>query len=340
LKYSIIKRIPLAIMFALVSLAVQAAGLGRLSVASGLGEPLSADIEVFGAPGELGSMAGRVAPLEDYVALGLDRPVALDNVKVSVDKKPDGTTVLHLASTRPIDDPFVELVVQVEWQGGKLSREYNALLDPPGFGERTEAAKALPVVPDNKGGNAATPKNPSVTEGRVAGAAPAAAPSLAPDGPATRQAYLTKRGDTLRQIAWKVKVDEVSVEQMIVSLYRENPGAFAKGNLNRLKVGQNLTVPSVETVEAISQEDAVREIKVQTTNWSAYRTRLASMAKRSGERSGAAIHQARAHAAAEDVQRMPTDRYVLKVSPGDIEYTLGAHDGTKSGPEKLAPARP
>lgn len=318
------KRFFPAVMLALASLGAEAAGLGRLSVTSGLGEPLSADIEVFGDPNELNSLSARLASPEDYAAMGLERPVVLDAVRIGVDKRPDGSVVLHLNSIRPVEDPFMELVVQVEWQNGKLSREYNALLDPPGFGERTNVAKALPVVPDNKPGSAATPK--AAVNKVTTPAASAAQDSVTTnDSAVSPQTYLTKRGDTLRQIAVKLKLEDASVEQMIVGLYRENTGAFVKGNLNRLKVGQTLTVPNAETLEGISQEDAVKEIKLQTANWSAYRARLSSMAARSTERKNPVTNTAKTKATAEDAQKQEgQSRYVLKVSPGDVEYSLGS----------------
>lgn len=333
MNHFIMKRVFPVAVFALASATTHAAGLGRLSVTSGLGEPLSADIEVFGAPNELASMVPRLASPEDYAAMGLERPPALDAVRIGLEKKADGSTVLHLNSARPVEDPFMELVVQVEWQNGKLSREYNALLDPPGFGERTNVAKALPVVPDSKPGSASAPKSLSADKVPVpisngAGNSNAAPTDLESSVP---QTYVTKRGDTLRQIAVKLKLEDSSVEQMIVGLYRGNTGAFVKGNLNRLKVGQTMVVPNAETLEGISQEDAIKEIKLQTANWSAYRAKLARMAVRSAERKSPMGNVSGTRATAEDTQRQgEQSRYVLKVSPGDIEYSLGAQNGKKN----------
>jgi pilus assembly protein FimV len=86
-----------------------------------------------------------------------------------------------------------------------------------------------------------------------------------------------KRGDTLTGIAKRVRPEAVSLEQTLVGLYRENPQAFV-GNINRLKAGKTLNVPSAETVAAISQQDAVREVKLHAADWRAYRQKLAAAA--------------------------------------------------------------
>lgn len=326
---SSIKRVPWAVLLALVSLSANAAGLGRLTVLSGLGEPFSAEIEVFGAADEIASISARIASSEDYAAQGYERPSVLDGVKVNVGKRADGSAVLKLNSSQPIEDPFMELVVQMDWQSGRLSREYTALLDPPGFGERV-AEKSLPVVPGSKlTADAAPPQKPKVN---VAAAGMSTAEKTVDAQSA--DTYTTKRGDTLRQIAVKVKLEDVSVEQMLVGLYQANTSAFAGGNINRLKAGETLLIPNTETVQAISQDDAVKEIKLQTAHWSAYRARLAMAAAKSApQKSGLATAKARA-SVAEDKPLGTETRYILKVSPGDIEYSTKSA-GKKSSPKKL-----
>jgi pilus assembly protein FimV len=70
----------------------------------------------------------------------------------------------------------------------------------------------------------------------------------------------------------------VSLEQMLVALYRENQDAFSGKNMNRLKTGQILKVPSTEEVSAITQPEAVKEVHTQVADWKAYREKLASAA--------------------------------------------------------------
>jgi len=321
------KRVPLAILLFLASLSAEAAGLGRLTVLSGLGEPFSAEIEVFGAADEISSLSARIAPQSEYAAQGYERSAVLDTVRINVGKRADGSAVLKLNSAQPIEDPFMELLVQMDWQNGRLSREYNALLDPPGFGERA-LAQSLPVIPENKQAAAA----PQTTKPRnsVANADTSSVLEKTTNAQPA-DTYLTKRGDTLRQIAIKVKLEDVSIEQMLVGLYQANTSAFTGGNINRLKAGQTLLVPNAEAVQAISQEDAVKEIKLQTANWSAYRNRLAMAAMKStSQKLGMANSKTRASVTEEKPLAAET-KYILKVSPGDIEYTVGK----KATPKKV-----
>jgi pilus assembly protein FimV len=97
----------------------------------------------------------------------------------------------------------------------------------------------------------------------------AAAPASDTYGPVEKGEYLSK-------IASQVKPAEVSLEQMLVALYRENQKAFVGKNMNRLKTGQILKIPSADEVSQISMADARKEIHAQVQDWNAYREQLAS----------------------------------------------------------------
>ena len=84
-----------------------------------------------------------------------------------------------------------------------------------------------------------------------------------------------QKGETLRKIAEQVKPSTVSMEQMLVSLYRQNQHAFSGSNMNRLKAGQILKVPTADDVAAVEQKEANKEIRTQVADWKAYRETLA-----------------------------------------------------------------
>ena len=85
-----------------------------------------------------------------------------------------------------------------------------------------------------------------------------------------------KKGDTLNKIATENKPDGVSLEQMLVALYRENQGAFSGNNMNRLKTGQILKVPTASDAGKIEQKEANKEIRTQVADWKTYRDSVAS----------------------------------------------------------------
>ncbi|MBC8021896.1 MAG: hypothetical protein H7Y14_02180 [Burkholderiales bacterium] len=84
-----------------------------------------------------------------------------------------------------------------------------------------------------------------------------------------------QKGETLRKIAEQVKPSSVSMEQMLVTLYRQNQGAFSGNNMNRLKTGQILKVPSADEIAQVETREANREIRTHVADWKAYRETLA-----------------------------------------------------------------
>lgn len=260
-----------------VPLMAHAAGLGKLSVTSALGQPLTAEIELFAADkAELDSLTASLASDQAFRDARVEFAPVLSSLRFAVAKKPNGKTVLKVSSSRPVNDPFIDMLVELSWASGRLVREYTMLLDPPGMGGvQTVAPVAVapaptPPAPVTKPAAAVPQATPAVAAPLPSVASkPAPAPRTAPPDRVT-----VKRGDTLTGIASRVRPEGVSLEQTLLGLYRENSQAFV-GNMNRLKAGKTLNVPSAEKVAAIPQQEAVRELKLQADDWRAYRQKLA-----------------------------------------------------------------
>ena len=105
--------------------------MGKLNVTSALGEPLDAEIELFVEKKEISSLAARLATPEAFGRAGLLYSNALDKAKVSIEKRANGEPYLRLTTTQPVNEPFVDLLVELSWSSGRISREFTALLDPP-----------------------------------------------------------------------------------------------------------------------------------------------------------------------------------------------------------------
>jgi pilus assembly protein FimV len=249
-------------------LMAHAAGLGKLSVTSALGQPLAAEIELFAADkAELDSLSASLASDQAFRDARVEFAPVLSSLRLTAAQRPTARAVLKVSSSRPVNDPFIDMLVELSWASGRLVREYTMLLDPPGMGS-VQTVSPVAVAP------ARTPV-----------AAPAAAPQATtapatprPSVPAPQAAapdrVTVKRGDTLTRIANRVRPEGVSLEQTLLGLYRENDQAF-DGNMNRLKAGKTLNVPSAEKVAAIPQQEAVRELRLQADDWRAYRQKLA-----------------------------------------------------------------
>lgn len=282
-----IKQITLAVWLAMAPFAADAAGLGKLTVISGLGEPLNAEIELVSATKEeLSSLTAKIASPEVYEQQGIERPAGLVGIKVDLSKQADGTPVLKISSPSPMNDPYLDMLIQVDWGTGRLMRQYTALLDPPGYNNDQSSNSATAVAKTNR---------PSISSSAGAGSSSSSktskrskkVKSQADQSPATEASsekpsespaqgdYTTKRGDTLRAVASQMHVEGVSLEQMLVGIYQANKSAFAGDNMNRLKVGQVLHAPTQDELQGISKQDAQKEIQVQTQDWNAYRHKLA-----------------------------------------------------------------
>lgn len=117
---------------ACLSLAAHAAGLGRLTVQSALGQPLSVEIEVTGLqPDEFLQVLARIANAEQYQAAKLAYAPPLRQLRIAAERHVDGRSVLKITSVAPINEPTLDLLVDFNWRGGRLLQKYAVLLDPP-----------------------------------------------------------------------------------------------------------------------------------------------------------------------------------------------------------------
>ena len=301
-----LKMISAAMALIVLSPFSYAAGLGKLKVSSNLGEPLIAEIELLSTtPEELANLTAEIASSAAYEAQNIERTSAASLVRVQAGRRGDGTPVLKLSSSQPISDPFLDMLVQVEWSSGRILREYTILLDPPA--EIAIAPKPRITLPElnnsnvvKQYGNTATVVTPAPEKKsskrskkiksdkeRLAAARAEAATADKPAEQPTAKAnnvvntptneITTRRGDTLGKIARENMQQGVNLDQMLIALYRANKDAFTGGNINRLKVGQIIRVPTQSDIEATPKKEAHTAVIAQTQDWNAYRNNLAGV---------------------------------------------------------------
>ena len=345
----------------LVGLAVPsvagAAGLGKLSVLSALGQPLKAEVEIVSLQrGEGDSLGARLAPLDAFRQANVDLNPSLMSVKFAVQRRAGGQYVMTLTSAQPMNEPFVDMLVELNWANGRLVREYTFLLDPPEYAglKKPEAsqpapATAMPVekaAPQAAAPVEAPPAAPAVPAEpapvvavvplgpNVPGQAPSEQPSApapvaaeAPQGepappgaqvevipveptragpepapvetataapgelvqePGVKNTYEVVRGDTLSKIAMRNPVEGVTLQQMLVALFRANPDAFVADNMNRLRAGKIINIPDKDAAESIAPVDARRVVSAQYADFNDYRRSLGiAVASASAPRGGA-----------------------------------------------------
>ena len=283
-------RISLAFVF-LLSSEVRAIGLGDIDLDSALNEPLRAEIDLLSAtPEELSSLTVAIASAETFTRYGIDRPFYLQDIEFNVESGPDGA-VVQVRSRKPVTEPFLTFLVEATWASGRLLREYTVLLDPP-----TYAPPAVQQAPAVEAPRRATPTDSARIERQPPAAQPEPEPQPQPTyTPPSRPApqpesqpesqpepsvssgssystsaggdYYVERGDTLWGIASRMRPDSrLTMNQTMLAIFEANRDAFS-GNINRLKAGASLRIPSADSVFQISRGDAFSEVKRQNEEW-------------------------------------------------------------------------
>src|SRR5450830_619898 len=362
-----LKKLSAAVALALaLPMAAHAAGLGKLTVLSSLGQPLRAEIELTSvSKEEEGALVARLAPADAFRKANIDVNPVLSSLRFSVEQR-QGKQFIRITSTQVINEPFVDLLLELSGGGARLVREYTFLLDPPDMRKPqtaqaspppaaapaaakpavsapavvaapaapAKAATPSPVAPpaaataisnsdeepvsrivtkaapsslaeelirngasSEQSGLTNAPVPAVVAEKTVPGAAaksdakmdaPAAPSAMAggkrgkagnasvkSDAKTDGKSYRVKEGDTLAEIANRTKDNTVSLDQMLVALYRANPDAFIGDNINRLRAGRVLSVPDAATANAVDKGEARTTVVAQAQDFNAYRNKLA-----------------------------------------------------------------
>ncbi len=270
-----------------------ALSLGPIVVQSALGEPLRAEIDILEINAEeAASLRASVATPEAFRAAGLDYNAAMSNLRVTLLRRANGRSYIRLNSDRPVNDPFVDMILEATWSSGKIVRDYTMLFDPPNLRE-APAAVAQAVQPTTAPATSPAPAAPAtiapMAPARTASAAPRAAtpraevaqakPVPSKAGEKAGEGQITvKAGDTATKIALATKPANVSLDQMLVALLQANPSAFINNNLNRIKSGAVLNVPTAEQANALGAKDASQAVIAQSRDFGDFRKKLAGAA--------------------------------------------------------------
>src|SRR2546422_1816093 len=203
----------LALLLALPSAAL-ALGLGDIRLLSPLNAPLEAEVELVDvAPDEINTLQAQLASRETFARYGLDWPAYLASVQVRAVRAPDGRQMLKLKSTEAISEPFITLLLEVNWARGHLVREYTMLLDPPVYTPGGSAVASAPVSAPATGSGVregaiarnadpppAVPK-PAPESSAAGTPPPARGASAASTDPGADSLHVGQRGETLSGIA-------------------------------------------------------------------------------------------------------------------------------------------
>lgn len=322
----------IAAAIAALPLGVSAAGLGRLNVYSGLGQPLRAEVEVSGSSEELESLSARLASPDAFKRANIEYAPQLASLKLGVERR-GAAAVIKVSSDRAFSEPFVDLLLELNWTGGRLLREYTFLLDPVDEAAKAAPAQvAAPVVRPLEAKSAPAKRKDKVDAAEGA-KAPAQAPSARPKPEFSGSEYTVKTGDSLTAIAGRTKATDVSLEQMLAALYSANSSAFPGGDINRLQTGQVLKVPESAAVKEISAAEARRVLSAPSANFGAYRQKAAAAVADSSAKEAASKQSASGKITpkVEDAAKAQESKDQLKISKSQVAKDGGKADAKSAG---------
>ncbi|SFI11020.1 pilus assembly protein FimV [Collimonas sp. OK307] len=365
-----LKTLTAAVVSAMLMISsAEAAGLGKLTVLSSLGQPLRAEIELTSvSQDEAGSLVAKLASPETYQQANIDFNPALLSLQFAIDQR-NGRRFVRVTSTQPINEPFVDMLMELGGTKARLVREYTLLLDPAGQRQAQPAQIAAPAAPRAtaatataavaprsapvqqaaqassstgstitdatraaavravaSGANGATGTASKPVAAATSAASPAKAAAAAPAG----GDYHVKKGDTLARIASENLPAGISLDQMLVALYRSNEGAFVGKNMNRLRSGQILSIPNADSAGAVSKTEARNVVVAQSKDFKSYRNTLAGLVESAAPNAAAESKQSSGGKITAKVEEQATpaseSKDKLKLSRGSAAAAAGAAD--------------
>jgi pilus assembly protein FimV len=231
-------------------------GIGDIKLHSTLNQNLDAEISLVASVGDKASeIKVNLAPPDKFDEAGVPWVSFLSKIKFEPIVGTDGSVIIKLSSREAVTEPFLDFLLEVNWSKGNLYREFTVLLDPPVAYKQT----TLPVL-SYKPEQADIPQYQPTPEQQV---------SVESGSISEADEFVsTHRNDTLRKIAEQASRQAgVSVEQMMIALYEENPHAFYEKNVHSLLAGETLKIPEREALLKLSRKRALAEYHRQTKAW-------------------------------------------------------------------------
>lgn len=290
--------VALVVLLTVVSQDTFSLGLKEIQVDSGLNQPLKARVELMVREDEdVSELKVNLADAQSYKKVGLDKSFVPVGIQVAMDE--DNPLQINVTSNAPITEPIVSLLLDVNWDNGKILREFTILLDPPVYNAaenvvinkidtpqfveqvveqkvidepaESQVQQAEEVVVDLSEREPAA--NDDIEMAEIVDAQPAEEVIEEVEVITSADSYEgfgeieVMSGDTLWSLAKNNKPSEVSTQQMVEALYSKNPSAFIDNNINRLIKGRRLSVPSLDEIQAVSQAEALDLMRSHNSTW-------------------------------------------------------------------------
>jgi len=287
---------------------VFALGVGGIKLNSTLDQPLDANIELLGvSTEEVSEIEIKLASNAIYERMGIERTSLINQLNFAVREQDDGKYVIHINTDKSVTEPFLNFLIEVNWRNGRLLREFTVLLDPPVLTEEEPAPVSTPeaelppsfsvttetevesedtLFPMLESPELAAAETEESIENRLnaieqeqasqTASTPDLSSDMSPDFSSvvsgqTSMARTVQSGEYLWKIANEMRPQNVTVEQMMLALQRENPSAFFGETISQLKAGAVLRISDSTSLNDISVAEAMAEVARQNQEWLAYK---------------------------------------------------------------------
>lgn len=323
-----------------------ALSLGRITVQSALGEPLRAEIDIPEINAEeAATLKVGVAHPDAFVAAGLEYNPALSSLQASVQRRADGRAYVRLTSARPVNDPFVDMILEASWSSGRIIRDFTMLFDPPVVRQQAPAptlpqasAAPVPVSRPTAAAPAAAAQPAPTTKSVTAPTVPAGKATTKPASDSGKTVTVHD-GDTAGKIAANAKPAGISLDQMLVAMLRANPDAFLKGNINRIRSGAVISLPTEEQARAVSPSEASELVVAQSKDFNDFRRNLATSVPTASVVTADRKSSGTVTAKVEDKKPAAATPDKLTLSKGSVQAKANEEKIAKERAEKEAAAR-
>lgn len=262
-----------------------AVGLGQATVSSYLNAPLEAAIPLLESSGyAIDDIRVSVADQADFEAAGLEWTPLAASVRAQVVER-QGRRQVQLSSGQTMQEPWLDLLLAIEFPGGQQFRDLTLLFDPQDYSQQQSSASQVSIqsqpqsqssgqfqdqlesLIQSRADNQASGQNSNpVSVPRATSTQPSVGDNSSAPTRAGDTAYVSS-GDTLWGVAERVKPAEASVQQMMLALLEANPSVFPSGNIHGMRAGQTLQVPDTARVLARSSTDAAETIQAMNEAW-------------------------------------------------------------------------
>jgi pilus assembly protein FimV len=326
-----VKKQTIVVLVAFLSLISSAfgLGLGDIKVNSNLNDPLDAEIQLIQLQGLTSSeILPTLASSDDFKRAGIERTFFLANIQLLVKEDKSGNLVISLTTSQAVREPFLNFLVEVNWPGGRLLKEYTILLDPPVF-DTGLAVDALVVEPTQ---SQSLNEETDLVTATVVNQKPVQQETVVSQPIAPRDdtlppgQYRVQRNDTLWEIALKVPDGSgYSPHQTMLAIQDLNPDAFLNNNINRVKAGSVLTLPNESQIAVRSLQEAVAEVQAQNRGDA---PRLQNQQNEQGEVQLSATDSTASALPSNDGEKNP-DGYLELSADSDSETTSASGDVTE-----------